>query len=374
MKPGPQSRDVLHSQNTHRSSVVWELGYALNNVLKCHHHENSIKKIRSFERIYPYALIWFLTELRTENLPKLFVRPKKIVLDFQKGKAVGPVPFDFRSGEIQEENTDYVGELSVTLVDARKLSFYFYGKFYYFEKLTHIVLSLGDQVIRSKKNSLTTVIGPPVETFTRQDFHMLVANPRKQKLQIQVKDSLGFTDLTIGVAEADLGSLKDTVPTDRIVVLRGDWRVFQKGSSGEVLLRLTYKAYGEDEEDEKASFGADASDYESDSEDLNCAYAQDEKSSGTETESFMDVLAALIVSEEFQGIVASLNASSRFAEENSINGSKKASSDPNVGVPAVDSTNASEDLGGSMLLWLTVVTSIDVLIALNMDGSGFFNP
>lgn len=34
-----------------------------------------------------------------------------------------------------------------------------------------------------------------------QDFHMLVANPRKQKLFIQVKDSLGFTDLTIGTAE-----------------------------------------------------------------------------------------------------------------------------------------------------------------------------
>ena len=30
---------------------------------------------------------------------------------------------------------------------------------------------------------------------------MLVANPRKQKLYIQVKDSLGFTDLTIGVGE-----------------------------------------------------------------------------------------------------------------------------------------------------------------------------
>lgn len=30
---------------------------------------------------------------------------------------------------------------------------------------------------------------------------MLVANPRKQKLQIQVKDALGFTYLTIGTGE-----------------------------------------------------------------------------------------------------------------------------------------------------------------------------
>jgi hypothetical protein len=34
-----------------------------------------------------------------------------------------------------------------------------------------------------------------------QDFHMLVTNPRKQKLNIQVKDSLGFTDLTVGTGE-----------------------------------------------------------------------------------------------------------------------------------------------------------------------------
>ena len=36
-----------------------------------------------------------------------------------------------------------------------------------------------------------------------QDFHMLVANPRKQKLNIQVKDSLGFTDLTVGTGEVN---------------------------------------------------------------------------------------------------------------------------------------------------------------------------
>ena len=62
-----------------------------------------------------------MTKLLTEDLPQSFVRPKKIVLDFQKGKAVGLLPTDFRSGEVQEGNKDYAGELSVTLVDARKL-------------------------------------------------------------------------------------------------------------------------------------------------------------------------------------------------------------------------------------------------------------
>lgn len=36
-----------------------------------------------------------------------------------------------------------------------------------------------------------------------QDFHMLVANPRKQKLYIHVKDSFGFTDFTIGSGEVN---------------------------------------------------------------------------------------------------------------------------------------------------------------------------
>lgn len=61
-------------------------------------------------------------------MPQLFVRPKKIFLDFQEGKAVGPVANDFKSGEVQEGNKDFVGELSVTLVDARKL-FYVYGNY-----------------------------------------------------------------------------------------------------------------------------------------------------------------------------------------------------------------------------------------------------
>lgn len=82
-----------------------------------------------------YGCFRFLKKLLTEDLPRLFVRPKKIVLDFQKGKTVGPIPSDPKSGqseqpkagEMQEGNKDYAGELSVTLVDARKLSYIIYG-------------------------------------------------------------------------------------------------------------------------------------------------------------------------------------------------------------------------------------------------------
>lgn len=73
----------------------------------------------------------FLTKNFTVDLPRLFVRPNKIVLDFQKGKVVGPVTVGpvadgVKDGEMQEGNMDSVGELSVTLVDAREASLSFW--------------------------------------------------------------------------------------------------------------------------------------------------------------------------------------------------------------------------------------------------------
>ncbi|CAL0304301.1 unnamed protein product [Lupinus luteus] len=334
-----------------------------------------LSPFRLFNLMAIPVLSMFLTRLLTEDLPRLFVRPKKIVLDFQKGKAVGPVANDVKSGEMQDGNKDSVGELSVTLVDARKLSYLFYGK-----TDPYVILSLGNQTIRSKKNSQTTVIGPPGMPIWNQDFHMLVANPKKQKLLVQVKDSLGFADLTIGTGEVDLVSLKDTVPTDRIVALQGGWGILGKGSSGEILLRLTYKAYVEDEEDDKTEMDAidvDASDDElSDSEEANVI---DETNEGdpmyrTDNESFMDVLAALIISEEFQGIVASETGSTKILDNSSNTGSKVSKSTVANAETISSTSDNSEGFVGSALFWFAVITSISLLIAINIGGSSYFNP
>lgn len=331
-----------------------------------------LSPFRLFNLMAIPVLSMFLTKLLTEDLPRLFVRPNKIVLDFQKGKAVGPIRNDFKTGEMQEGNKDFVGELSVTLVDARKLSYAFFGK-----TDPYVVLRLGDQVIRSKKNSQTTVIGPPGEPIWNQDFYMLVTNPRRQKLSIQVKDALGFADTTVGTGEVDLGSLKDTVPTDKIVALRGGWGLFRKGYAGEILLRLTYKAYVEDEEDEKTESikkDTDASDDElSDLEQAALTYGQrvSDISNGTSKEAFMDVLAALLVSEEFQGIVASETANAKSSND-FINSELKERSRGAVVAPEVsDSQSGSRE---SVLIWLAVITSISILIALNVGGSSIFNP
>uniref|UniRef100_A0A0D9Z0J2 C2 domain-containing protein n=1 Tax=Oryza glumipatula TaxID=40148 RepID=A0A0D9Z0J2_9ORYZ len=317
-----------------------------------------------------------------EDLPRLFVRPKKIVLDFQQGRSMGPVAGDVASDVIQnvasgilqdvasdviqDGNKDFVGELSVTLVDARKLSFVLFGK-----TDPYVVMILGDQEIKSKKNSQTTVIGQPGEPIWNQDFHMLVANPRKQKLCIQVKDSVGLTDVTIGTGEVELGSLKDTVPTDKIVTLYGGWGLLRKRSKGEVLLRLTYKAYVEDEEDEgvKNEFAAG---YVSDEDVLD--YVQDSTSKqsdmdGKERETFMDLLAALLVSEEFQGIVSS-------SEPGSLRDSEQAakSRDGENAAAAADTGTVSNSSTDTALVWLAAITSVMVLVSSNLGGSGYFNP
>jgi len=266
---------------------------------------------------------------------------------------------------IQDGNKDFVGELSVTLVDARKLSFVLFGK-----TDPYVVMILGDQVIKSKKNSQTTVIGLPGEPIWNQDFHLLVGNPRKQKLTIQVKDSIGLTDITIGTGEVELGSLKDTVPTDKIVTLYGGWGLFGKRTAGEVLLRLTYKAYVEDEEDEavRSEFGGG---YVSDEDMLD--YVQGDMSKGSdflgkERETFMDLLAALLVSEEFQGIVSSETGSSRDPEQA---GSGSGSAVPAAADAETVSNTSSTD---TALVWLAAITSVMVLVSSNLGASGYFNP
>jgi len=133
------------------------------------------------------------------------------------------------------------------------------------------------------------------------------------------------------------------------VALQGGWGLFRKASSGEILLRLTYKAYVEDEDDDK--YGVEpvdtgASDDElSDSDDSNAIYEPSRRDSSNEMdkESFMGVLAALIVSEEFQGIVASDTGNSKLSIDAS---SLNAESMPS------DSNNSSEGSAGNFLLSL----------------------
>lgn len=156
--------------------------------------------------------------------------------------------------------------------------------------------------------------------------------------------------------QIDLGSLKDTVPADRIVVLRGGWTPFGNGSAGEILLRLTYKAYVEDEEDErsvKVAANTEASEDElSDSDEPDIAIPEkraEEYVFAPDNESFMNVLAALLVSEEFRGIVASDTTNNKSPDDGANNGAPE----PNNGASESGQQTLANDSGGSrgILLW-----------------------
>lgn len=158
------------------------------------------------------------------------------------------------------------------------------------------------------------------------------------------------------VLQVDLVSLEDTVPTDRVVVLRGGWGLFSKRSSGEILLRLTYKAYVEDEEDERTeSQSLDTDDSDDELFDLDESDGPYERpvrdlSDGLDKESFMDVLAALLVSEEFQGIVASETGNTKSANDSKSTLSTRSISRSVNGESLPSNADGSGGSGGIIVL------------------------
>jgi hypothetical protein len=78
---------------------------------------------------------------------------------------------------------------------------------------------------------------------------LLVVDPKVQRLKLRVRDTIGFTTITVGSIEVPLDDLQDTVPVDKVLSLQSGLVPFPKRSSGKLLLRLTYKAYVEDEEE-----------------------------------------------------------------------------------------------------------------------------
>lgn len=119
------------------------------------------------------------------------------------------------------------------------------------------------------------------------------------------------------------------------MTLQGGWGPFNKGPTGEILLRLTYKAYVEDEEDERIKAGIDVSDDEfSELASVGTTYEP-----SSDKESFMDVLAAFIVSEEFQGIVAS-------EASNNVNNTKSTTTSSSGQTPDIATLDSGSDPAG----------------------------
>lgn len=139
------------------------------------------------------------------------------------------------------------------------------------------------------------------------------------------------------------------------MVLRGGWSLFGKGSAGELLLRMTYKAYVEDEEDEKvektSTISESIMDELSDSDDLDASMSE-QLANGyvmeANKESFIDVLAALLVSEEFRGIVTSEPANTKSVDDGRDTNSSLLN-DRNVSSAQQNSEPESSSSGGILL-------------------------
>ncbi|MQL77989.1 hypothetical protein Taro_010399 [Colocasia esculenta] len=139
--------------------------------------------------------------------------------------------------------------------------------------------------------------------------------------------------------------------------------------------------YVEDEEDDPTKVkpgDSDASDDEIDSDEPDSSYDNSEVgyAVGKERESFMDLLSALIVSEEFQGIVASETENSKVYGEPISLGPSISRPKPvgrNADFSILDSSTGSGGYRKNALLWFVVITSVAVLISINIGGSNFFN-
>lgn len=73
------------------------------------------------ELILTFVHCRFLTKLLTQDVPLLFVRPNKQIVNYLKGKTAGPLAKDFKDGIMLK---GFAGELSITLLEGRKLSYF----------------------------------------------------------------------------------------------------------------------------------------------------------------------------------------------------------------------------------------------------------
>lgn len=174
----------------------------------------------------------FLSKLLTVDLPRLLVLPRHITFDFMpQGQnvmdSVEAMEASLESGQMDESiasgvldllktgttepklpqaepSEAFVGELSVTVCDARDLPIRGFTGW----SNPYCILALGDQVLESKRNKETSHPAGHKDPVWNQDFQFLVENPRRQKLMIRVRDSTLTLNPNIGYCQINLAELK----------------------------------------------------------------------------------------------------------------------------------------------------------------------
>lgn len=215
----------------------------------------------------------FLSKLLTIDLPRLLVLPRHITFDFlPQGQNVmdsmeameasvesGAMDESIASGVLdllktassepavpqKDPSEAFVGELSVTICDARGLPIRGFTGW----SNPYCILTLGDQVLESKRNKETSQPSGPKDPVWNQDFLLLVEDPRRQRLMLRVRDSTMTLNPNIGYCYVNLAELRDCVPRTMWLNLRRDGLFGPKKVPGRVRLTLTFKSYVDREDD-----------------------------------------------------------------------------------------------------------------------------
>ncbi|KAG0615125.1 hypothetical protein M758_5G016500 [Ceratodon purpureus] len=216
----------------------------------------------------------FLSKLLTVDLPRLLVLPRHITFDFlPQGQNVmdsmeameasvesGAMDESIASGVLdllktastepaapQDDPSEaFVGELSVTICDARDLPIRGFTGW----SNPYCILTLGDQVLESKRNKETSHPSGHKDPVWNQDFLLLVEDPRRQRLMLRVRDSTMTLNPNIGYCQINLAELQDCVPRTMWVNLKRDGPFGPKKVPGRVRVALTYKSYVDKEEED----------------------------------------------------------------------------------------------------------------------------
>lgn len=174
----------------------------------------------------------FLSKLLTVDLPRLLVLPRHITFDFlPQGQNVmdsmeameasvesGAMDESIASGVMdllktaatepavpQDDPSEaFVGELSVTICDARDLPIRGFTGW----SNPYCILTLGDQVLESKRNKETSHPSGHKDPIWNQDFLLLVEDPRRQSLMLRIKDSTMTLNPNIGYCQLNLAELQ----------------------------------------------------------------------------------------------------------------------------------------------------------------------
>eukprot|EP00271_Cylindrocystis_brebissonii_P008694 TRINITY_DN23173_c0_g1_i1.p1 TRINITY_DN23173_c0_g1~~TRINITY_DN23173_c0_g1_i1.p1 ORF type:complete len:1089 (-),score=143.19 TRINITY_DN23173_c0_g1_i1:302-3568(-) len=206
----------------------------------------------------------FLSKLLTVDLPRLLVLPRTLTFDFLpsgEGFSTGPsdpsvhtvldlLTTETLSGlatQVEEPSEHFVGELTVTLCDARNLPTWNLSGW----SNPFCVLTLGEQVVESKRNRETSHPAGSTDPVWNQDFQFWVEDPLHQKLTVRIRDAAITLHPDIGYIEIPTWQLQDCVPMSVSLPLMRDGPFGTKPVQGELRLLLTYKSYVDEEADKR---------------------------------------------------------------------------------------------------------------------------